>query len=263
MIDSAPLWLGIFALIGGLIKAKAEYENSINTDKLESSVKKQKQLYDDSLELIDTILETLNKVIYYIDQILEESENVYNKSNITFQSILNTENLVEKNVKIINNMKSIILQEQSSADDLLGSSTTIEQSIKTINKVFRKINIVSINASIESAKVGKAGAGFAVIANDITNMARETEKIVAKIDDQTTANIALTQNNLNHVTTLRNNITKNSNISAEINDELKIVHKQMKFIENSTISISDNVKLLKTTVNTLDSQALDMKTHIV
>ena len=55
-------------------------------------------------------------------------------------------------------------------------SDQIYKIIKTIEDIAFQTNILALNASVEAARVGEAGAGFAVVAKEIRNLADRTSK---------------------------------------------------------------------------------------
>jgi methyl-accepting chemotaxis protein len=58
--------------------------------------------------------------------------------------------------------------------DFMGSLAATEKNLAQITHIAREVNILALNARIEAARAGSAGAGFAVIAEAIGALARDT-----------------------------------------------------------------------------------------
>ncbi len=66
------------------------------------------------------------------------------------------------------------------------SSNDIGEIVKVVSLITQQTNMLSLNASIESARAGEAGKGFAVVANEVKELSRQTKsatkEIALKID---------------------------------------------------------------------------------
>ncbi len=66
--------------------------------------------------------------------------------------------------------------------ELEASTNKMEDVIRVITKIARKSNLLSLNASIEAARVGEAGRAFSVVAAEMKKLAEDSAQEAKKID---------------------------------------------------------------------------------
>lgn len=76
-------------------------------------------------------------------------------------------------------------QKATSVGDNIGEMThavsSMEQSIDLINQVAEQTNLLALNATIEAARAGEAGKGFAVVASEVKALANQAQELNEEI----------------------------------------------------------------------------------
>jgi methyl-accepting chemotaxis protein len=192
------------------------------------------------MELEDKMGELNNKIIH-INSSLDNSK----------EALSSGENGVDNLKHNTGNQNLLVQDTVKEVEELEKSVGNIDKIIEAIRNVSDQTNLLALNASIEAAKAGESGLGFAVVAEEIGKLAKESHDSTEQIS-----------NILKDIRSKADNTTKLMNsMSDSMKSQISIVEKTASIFSEIAVAddnISENVESFKKLIEYINKFASDL-----
>ncbi|MFM2379601.1 MAG: hypothetical protein RLZZ143_2180 [Cyanobacteriota bacterium] len=179
------------------VKKAAKQVNQGTTDS-ESFARKQSS---EALWMAEELAETLELVQRMTESIQGVADNARVAEEIARDSsvtALEGGDCVERTGAGIRQIRETVLETERKVKRLAVAAQEISKIVAVISQIASRTNVLAVNASIQEARAGETGRGFAIVADEVRQLAdrsakslKEIEQIVVQIQEETAKVVAI------------------------------------------------------------------------
>lgn len=253
--------------------------NKTSMDKLVQIAQETQKSMKDSSTTLNSVKNKATDVASMMNASIEQSQGLRKR-------LIETQGLVKESKDAIGDLFSQIIESahteeelSSQVEQLSRNADDVKSILDIINDIADQTNLLALNAAIEAARAGEHGRGFAVVADEVRNLAGRTQKSLAEINSTIMVivqeiNAVSSQMNLNSQKMERlSDMSKSvqetyekmsSNLSSVVSDSNQSMDDYAKSGRQIEAMVSDFVGVEKVASKTLadSSDILNIATHV-
>ncbi len=253
--------------------------NKTSMDKLVQITQETQKSMKDSSTTLNSVKNKATDIASMMNISIEQSQGLRKR-------LIETQGLVKESKDAIGDLFSQITESahteeelSSKVEQLSRNADDVKSILDIINDIADQTNLLALNAAIEAARAGEHGRGFAVVADEVRNLAGRTQKSLAEINSTIMVivqeiNAVSSQMNLNSQKMERlSDMSKSvqetyekmsSNLSSVVSDSNQSMDDYAKSGHQIEAMVSDFAEVEKVASKTLadSSDILNIATHV-
>lgn len=137
-----------------------------------------------SINTLGVSISELMSFIFNVGAKLEDSVEHLNRVAVELQDTAGQQsNSISESSASINGISGLINSNHEKITSLLGQARLMKNIVNTISDIAEQTDLLALNATIEAARAGEHGKGFAVVSQEVKELALQTKTALTEINN--------------------------------------------------------------------------------
>ncbi|MCP5326929.1 MAG: HAMP domain-containing protein [Oceanospirillaceae bacterium] len=204
---------------------------SHTTDMSREAIKRQQQDTHDLTTEIESVAHSTEQIVQQTGSNTALAKDINEKSQQGLHKL-------EQALAAIQGLAKNIGDSSSNIQRLADIGKEIEGVLAGIKAIADQTNLLALNAAIEAARAGEAGRGFAVVADEVRNLASNTVNSTEEINDKISRFNACINEVVACMEKNQQSAQRTINSSDEVAHSLREIHQSAQDIQQSSLTIA-------------------------
>lgn len=210
---------------------------------------------DKAHQRIDQIATAMNEMSATAQDVAQHAASVASQVDETTSQTRHADEQINQAVTSMNRLTDQIRNSAATVADLAKSGQRVGDVMRVIREIADQTNLLALNAAIEAARAGEAGRGFAVVADEVRNLAAKTQQSTVEIDEI----IASIQGGSRDATEY---MQASEVVARESSESVEAVRQTLEGITQRMISVNDATTQVATAAEEQTSVSEDINRNV-